>query len=157
MADEAICQAGKERKAATAGPTTTSAEESGPQYRDRAAERRQVFHQPAMPLPKDTRSGPSRRFAKAPTPPPARPEPGPAPGEDGSNKGNQLLKKMGWTEGMGLGLEGEGRQAPVETLLFAERAGIGASKGKDTTKYQGFDGYAKYARDSTLDRFNQAK
>jgi RNA-binding protein 5/10 len=101
-----------------------------------------------MPLPEESRSAPKRKFAKAPTPPPPKPAPGPAPGEDISNKGNQLLKKMGWTEGTGLGLEGEGRQAPVPTLLFAEKAGIGASKGKDATKYQGFEGYGMYAKDS---------
>lgn len=107
-----------------------------------------MFHQPAIPLPEESRSAPKRKFAKAPTPPPPKPAPGPAPGEDISNKGNQLLKKMGWTEGTGLGLEGEGRQAPVPTLLFAEKAGIGASKGKDATKYQGFEGYGMYAKDS---------
>ena len=119
-----------------------------PSYRDRAAERRQVFYQPAIPLPEESRAAPKRKFAKAPTPPPPKPAPGPAPGEDGNNKGNQLLKKMGWTEGTGLGLEGEGRQAPVQTFLFAEKAGIGASKGKDTATYNGFEAYGHYAKDS---------
>ena len=155
LADPAACQAGKDRRLAAGGPGNQQPPDSEssapvPTYRDRAAERRQVFHQPAIPLPEDGNRNPAnkRKFAKAPTPPPPRPEPGPAPGEDESNVGNQLLKKMGWTEGTGLGLEGQGRQAPIETLLFAEKAGIGASKGKDTTKYQGFDGYAKYAKDS---------
>jgi hypothetical protein len=119
-----------------------------PSYRDRAAERRQVFYQPAIPLPEESRAAPKRKFAKAPTPPPPKPAPGPAPGEDGNNKGNQLLKKMGWTEGTGLGLEGEGRQAPVQTFLFAEKAGIGASKGKDTANYTGFEAYGHFAKDS---------
>jgi hypothetical protein len=114
-----------------------------------------VFHQPAMPLPEETRSAPKRKFAKAPTPPPPKPSPGPAPGQDEHNKGNQLLKKMGWIEGTGLGLEGEGRQAPVQTFLFAEKAGIGASKPKDTTNFTGFESYGQKAKDSvccTTDR-----
>jgi RNA-binding protein 5/10 len=99
-----------------------------------------------MPLPEEVRTAPARKFARAPTPPPPPPVPGPAPGEDHTNKGNQLLKKMGWTEGSGLGLGGEGRKAPVETLLFAEKAGIGASKGKDATQTAGVLGYTQYAK-----------
>lgn len=44
-------------------------------------------------------------------------EPPPAlhlnPGEDSSNVGNKLLKRMGWQEGSGLGTSGEGRVEPV--------------------------------------------
>lgn len=108
-----------------------------------------MFHQPAIPLPEEGRPSQKRKFAEGPVVQPKTPvEPTIAPGEDHTNKGNQLLKKMGWKDGAGLGLDESGRKAPVEQLMFAERAGIGASKGKDATKYQGFEGYAQHARDS---------
>ncbi len=123
-----------------------------PQYRDRAAERREAFHQPAVPLPEPTRTGPKRPYATGPPPPPPPPEPGLEPGKDTKNVGNQLLKKMGWTDGTGLGTQGEGRVDPVQALLFAERAGIGAGKGRDPTKYQGPGGFQAMAKDGVRER-----
>lgn len=41
-----------------------------------------------------------------------------------------MLAKMGWKEGSGLGLSGEGRVDPVVAMSFSNRAGLGASKGK---------------------------
>ena len=77
------------------------------------------------------------------------------PAKDETNKGNQLLKKMGWAAGTGLGLEGEGRVAPVEALLYGERVGLGAAKGRDPTKYQGPEGYAAMVKDGvSLCRMN---
>ncbi|CAG8673796.1 14763_t:CDS:1, partial [Acaulospora colombiana] len=35
------------------------------------------------------------------------------PAKDENNIGNKLLKKMGWSEGTGLGLSGEGRVDPM--------------------------------------------
>lgn len=70
-----------------------------------------------------------------------------APAQDEENKGNKLLKKMGWKEGTGLGTEGEGRVDPVQALLFAQGAGIGSTKGRDPTKYQGGDGYTNLVKD----------
>ncbi len=34
-------------------------------------------------------------------------------GKDENNIGNKLLKKMGWSEGSGLGAEGDGRAEPM--------------------------------------------
>lgn len=142
LLDSAVCQAGQARKQAVVDPTGDGA----PTYRDRAAERRSVFNQPAIPLPETARASTKRKFAEAPAAP-SRPEPAVEPAKDESNKGNQLLKKMGWAAGSGLGLEGEGRVAPVEALLYGERVGLGAAKGRDPTKYQGPEGYAAMVKD----------
>lgn len=142
--NDTVCQAGRARK--QAATDTTSSETTTPAYRDRAAERRSVFNQPAMPLPESSRANTKRKYAEAPVAPP-KPEPALEPAKDETNKGNQLLKKMGWAAGTGLGLEGEGRVAPVEALLYGERVGLGAAKGRDPTKYQGSEGYASLAKD----------
>ena len=81
-----------------------------PKYRDRAAERRVAFNQPDKPVLEDGPSQPGKRkFAEGPKPMPPLPEPGMEPGKDEANVGNQLLAKMGWKTGTGLGREGEGR------------------------------------------------
>jgi RNA-binding protein 5/10 len=137
-----VCQAGQARKQAV----DSSIGGGAPAYRDRAAERRSVFNQPAVPLPEAARETTKRKAIDAPVAPPKL-EPAVEPAKDESNKGNQLLKKMGWAAGSGLGLEGEGRVAPVEALLYGERVGLGATKGRDPTKYQGPEGYAKMVKD----------
>jgi hypothetical protein len=102
-----------------------------PKYRDRASERRVMHNQPDIPLPETSSSSSSgngngnaavksgngkRRFAEGP-PPPASPPPPPInPGEDTQNVGNKLLRMMGWTEGTGLGQDGEGRVEPMYVL-----------------------------------------
>lgn len=58
---------------------------------------------------------------------------------DGSNVGNRLLKKMGWTEGEGLGKDGDGILDPVQAEIRNSKAGIGmagASAGANDS-YQG--------------------
>lgn len=97
--------------------------ESAPKYRDRALERRVIYGQPDVPPPSADANGDGsgagggvkRKYADGPAPAPA-PLPPPAPvnpGEDEKNKGNMLLKKMGWSAGTGLGLSGEGRVEPM--------------------------------------------
>ncbi len=109
-----------------------------PKYRDRAAERREVFNQSIIPLPEDTpATAQKRKYADGPAPPLPRPEPGLEPAKDESNVGNQLLAKMGWKAGTGLGKEGEGRVAPVLAHQFESRAGLGASKGHEAGAYAG--------------------
>jgi RNA-binding protein 5/10 len=146
LLDGAACQAGRTRKTAAEEQSPSAEASTIPAYRDRAAERRSVFNQPAMPLPEAARTTTKRKFAEAPVAPP-KPEPPLEPAKDETNKGNQLLKKMGWAAGTGLGLEGEGRVAPVEALLYGERVGLGATKGRDPTKYQGPEGYAAMVKD----------
>jgi len=86
----------------------------------------------------------------APPPPP----PPVAPGKDENNVGNKLLKKMGWAAGTGLGTDGAGRVDPIETAIFAQGVGLGASKGKEIGKYaDGYSGYVIAARDSAKERY----
>ena len=139
LRDPALCEAAKRRKTTSGtSPVPTDA----PKYRDRAAERREAFNQPAIPLPEDTSQiGQKRKFVEppslvAPPPPPPPPPPALEPGNDETNRGNQLLAKMGWTSGTGLGSGGEGRVDPVMVQQFEMRAGLGSSKGQDPTQRQ---------------------
>jgi RNA-binding protein 5/10 len=122
--------------ATTPVPTSASTDELAPisKYRDRAAERREVFNQPEKPSYMDRVSlsipthPPKRKFAEGPKEPSPPPEPGLAPGQDEANKGNALLAKMGWAAGTGLGKGKEGRVEPIEVKQLQERAGLGAGK-----------------------------
>ena len=88
-----------------------------PKYRDRASERRIMHNQPEIPLPETSSKGAGKkRHADGPPPPPSPPPPPVNPGEDQSNVGNRLLRMMGWTEGTGLGQDGEGRVEPMCVL-----------------------------------------
>jgi hypothetical protein len=88
-----------------------------PKYRDRASERRVMHNQPDAPAPSSSSGGGSsgngRRSAPGPPKPPSPPPPPLNPGQDENNVGNKLLKMMGWTEGTGLGTNGEGRVDPM--------------------------------------------
>lgn len=73
---------------------------------------------------------------------------------------------MGWKEGTGLGSDGDGRVDPMfvyevpmigprpylsfsETAIYAQGVGLGASKGKELSKYtEGFSNYAHMVQDS---------
>ena len=92
-------------------------EDQTPKYRDRASERRVMHNQPEAPVPSPGpgggNSGNGRRSAPGPPKPPSPPPPPLNPGQDGDNVGNKLLKMMGWTEGTGLGTNGEGRVDPM--------------------------------------------
>lgn len=79
--------------------------------------------------------------------------PGIEPGKDESNVGNQLLAKMGWKTGSGLGKEGEGRVAPVMVQQFENRAGLGASKGHEAGSWQGREGFKARALDMVMSFF----
>ena len=90
------------------------AETEQPKYRDRASERRIMHNQPDVPLPENTTTvSKKKRFVEGPPPPPSPPPAPLAPGKDENNVGNKLLKMMGWTEGSGLGTDGDGRVDPV--------------------------------------------
>lgn len=131
------------------------------EYRDRAAERRVAFNQPDKVSGHASSSSagfpqPKRKFVEGPAPEPVAPPPEPvlAPAEDADNVGNKLLAKMGWTQGQGLGLQGEGRVDPVETQLRAARAGLGAASRPAAAPQGGASGvnrggsYAQGAMDS---------
>ena len=105
-----------------------------------------MHHQPDKPAREES-SAPKRKFAEGPKPPPPPPAPALELGKDDSNRGNQLLAKMGWKTGVGLGTSGDGRVDPIMVQQFENRAGLGASKGHDATKWQGQGGFQNRAKD----------
>ncbi|KAF9964831.1 hypothetical protein BGZ70_005843 [Mortierella alpina] len=146
-----------------------------PKYRDRAAERRQIFGQPDYPLP-PTPSGRDRdygggggggsRFGGG-----GRgggfqhdvviPE---QPTKDGikeDNIGNRLLKSMGWKEGQGLGKDGAGIKAPIEASGYAKGVGIGAGlarKADGSSTLRGpLGNYADSAKELARRRYEQSE
>ncbi|KAH0495333.1 hypothetical protein TgHK011_008893 [Trichoderma gracile] len=106
-------------------PTQTEAGDNasnaaGPQYRDRAKERREQWNQPKKPLPvaaDKSAPGPQKKDQdKA-----AAQEKAPAP-----SKGAGMLAKMGWTSGSGLGANAEGRTESIVTHVYRQGVGLGA-------------------------------
>ncbi|RXW24181.1 hypothetical protein EST38_g1651 [Candolleomyces aberdarensis] len=147
------------RKAASS-TSQTPKEKEEPKYRDRASERRTLFNQPDAPLPdKDasisssTTTATKKRYAEGPARPPTPPPPPARPAEDENNVGNKLLKMMGWKEGTGLGTDGDGRVDPVETAIYAQGAGLGASKGKDISRLTEGYGYLQMAQEAARERY----
>ncbi|WWD16770.1 hypothetical protein CI109_101202 [Kwoniella shandongensis] len=148
--------------AASASAAASNTEASQPKYRDRAAERREAFHQPNVPLPEEMSSSSGsgkRKYAEGPKPRAPTPPPPPAvePGKDETNVGNQLLAKMGWTAGTGLGKEREGRVDPVMVQQFENRAGLGASKGVEAGRWQGPGGFQQRALDMAKERYHASE
>ncbi|KAH7930906.1 hypothetical protein BV22DRAFT_1078286 [Leucogyrophana mollusca] len=139
------------QKANAAKQTASTRSAEQPKYRDRASERRIMHNQPDVPLPeKDNgNNGKKRRHAEGPPPLPSPPAPPVIPAQDESNVGNKLLKMMGWKEGSGLGSSGDGRVDPIQTAIYAQGVGLGASKGKEIGKYaEGYSGYVHMAQDA---------
>jgi len=142
-------------KASQSAAEASNTQASAPKYRDRASERRVMHNQPDVPLPEGVEDKRKRRTAEGPTRPPSPPPPPPVnPGQDESNVGNKLLRMMGWKEGTGLGVDGDGRVEPVQTAIYASGVGLGASKGKEVGKYQeGYTGYVNMVKDSARERY----
>jgi RNA-binding protein 5/10 len=146
---------GKVKASKAKAMTTPEVAPEAPKYRDRASERRIMHNQPDIPLPTPGEKSALKKHFEGPPAPPSPPPPPVAPAQDHNNVGNKLLKMMGWKEGEGLGIEGEGRVDPIQTAMFAQGVGLGASKGKEVGKYQeGFAGYKELARDMTRERYN---
>ncbi|KAI1818553.1 hypothetical protein GGS20DRAFT_527555 [Poronia punctata] len=96
-------------------------------YRDRAKERRIAHNQPSKPKPHlPKKSTTTTTTAANPTTTTIDP---PAP-KPTTSKGAGLLAKMGWSTGEGLGAEGGGRTAIIETTAYAPGVGLGAEGGK---------------------------
>lgn len=136
-----------------------------PKYRDRASERRTIYNQPDIPLPDPSsaaggvgalgKGAAKKRHAEGPPPPPSPPPAPVAPAADQNNVGNKLLRMMGWKEGTGLGTDGEGRVEPIQTAIYAQGVGLGASKGKEIGKYaEGYTGYVQQAQEAARERYN---
>ena len=137
-----------------------------------------MHNQPDAPVPSSASgggvSGNGRRSAPGPPKPPTPPPPPLNPGQDESNVGNKLLKMMGWTEGTGLGTNGEGRVDPMyvrpcvlplattyclcrQTAIYAQGVGLGASKGKDIESMSN-GGYSSYTNTHEVarERYNDS-
>jgi len=167
LADTSLVESAKKKAAAThqvqmASTTSATDTEAGaPKYRDRASERRVIYGQPDAPVPSNElgagTSGANgrRKHAEGPSPPPKAPTPPPVlnPGEDDNNVGNKLLKKMGWSAGTGLGLNGEGRVDPIKTALYSAGVGLGAGKARPIE--QSMD-YASIVKETARQRFENA-
>lgn len=76
-----------------------------------------IHGQPDIPPPEtlvgDSKDAGRKKVRDVPLPAPVRAETPPEPAKDENNIGNKLLKKMGWSQGSGLGLSGEGRVDPM--------------------------------------------
>lgn len=110
----------KAAKAAKSSAPLSSAAGSQP-YRDRASERRGLYGQSANPEDAIGTGGERRkRGAEFITPSlPAPPDTDTVPvavSDDVTNPGNQLLRRMGWNDGKGLGKDESGR---VESIAVA--------------------------------------
>ncbi|WVF66706.1 hypothetical protein IAT40_001448 [Kwoniella sp. CBS 6097] len=159
LGDANARDAGQRRKLAVS--SSWEAADNATKYRDRAAERREAFNQPTMPIPSEAPSYASqqekkRKYAEGPKPPPPPPPPGLHPGRDDNNVGNQMLAKMGWTAGTGLGKEREGRVDPILVQQFENRAGLGASKGVEAGKWSGPGGLQQRALDMAKERYESS-
>lgn len=56
------------------------------------------------------------------------------------NEGHKLLKRMGWQEGSGLGVEGGGIVEPIRETVKKDKTGIGSGTGgsTSTTEYSSY-------------------
>ncbi|KZT59764.1 hypothetical protein CALCODRAFT_466464, partial [Calocera cornea HHB12733] len=150
LKDEKLRETAKKKADATRAKHQADKAEGAPKYRDRASERREIYGQPEVPPPEALNSSTvGKKKAESPPPPPVAV----APAKDENNIGNKMLKKMGWSEGTGLGTEGEGRVDPMRTALYTAGVGLGAAKAQPVGKYEpGIRGYVAKAKDSARDR-----
>ncbi|KAH0536441.1 hypothetical protein FGG08_006681 [Glutinoglossum americanum] len=135
--------------ARVASSSPSSPPDTGPQYRDRAKERRSAFNQPTRPTPESNSSKAKIAIEKevAEPPPPS--------------KGAALLNKMGWTAGAGLGAQGTGMLAPIQTEMYVQGVGLGAAGGKlgdaaEEASRKTRGGYSEFlerTRDKAKERF----
>ncbi|TKW52009.1 RNA-binding protein 5 [Colletotrichum tanaceti] len=142
-----------------------SKEESGPQYRDRAKERREVFNQPAKPkvVPVQGAGKPARKDDKqAVVRPPAEKKTTP-PSAPPQSKGAGMLAKMGWSTGQGLGAKGDGRTEVIATHAYQEGVGLGAEGGNlgdaaELAQRKTTNSYSEYVntvQDRARERYNK--
>ncbi|KAK3990287.1 putative RNA-binding protein [Cladorrhinum sp. PSN332] len=103
----------------------------GAGYRDRALERRQAFNQPkkpsGQPVAAKSSSAAVGEKRKEPSSTTETDDKEPAAKK---NKGMNMLAKMGWTAGAGLGADGAGRTEAIAAEVYAPGVGLGVEGGK---------------------------
>ncbi|KAF3941459.1 hypothetical protein ABW19_dt0209295 [Dactylella cylindrospora] len=99
-------------------------EDENSNYRDRAKERRMIHSQPANPGAAKGQQRAREAAAAAARVSPEKESKAPI------SRGANLLSKMGWTEGRGLGAQESGITAPIVAGMYVEGVGLGASGGK---------------------------
>ncbi|TYJ03847.1 hypothetical protein E1A91_A12G055300v1 [Gossypium mustelinum] len=175
-----VSASGKRRFSETPVTSTTSKEQSQTAYRDRAAERRNLYGSssstgddlPDPELRNSNRDMAFKKFSSDPMPFP----PGVGGGRgvvsddvqsfevitaekaiDEKNVGNQMLRNMGWHEGLGLGKDGSGMKEPVQTQAMDGRAGLGSQTKKldPSLEVQAGDSYKTVIHKKALARFRE--
>ncbi|PPS12493.1 hypothetical protein GOBAR_AA08160 [Gossypium barbadense] len=174
-----VSASGKRRFSETPVTSTTSKEQSQTAYRDRAAERRNLYGSSSstgddLPDPelRNSRDMAFKKFSSDPMPFP----PGVGGGRgvvsddvqsfevitaekaiDEKNVGNQMLRNMGWHEGLGLGKDGSGMKEPVQTQAMDGRAGLGSQTKKldPSLEVQAGDSYKTVIHKKALARFRE--
>jgi RNA-binding protein 5/10 len=118
-------------------------------YRDRAHERRTIFHQPKKPAYNPYVKTPSTLESQHPE-----------PLSFSLNKGQALMTAMGWSQGSGLGAAGSGRVEPIQAQSYEAGVGLGAGTvktvGKDIGVPQddgGYGSFVKKVRENARSRF----
>jgi RNA-binding protein 5/10 len=97
------------------------------EYIDRAKERRKKWGDTEIPLPNPEKEKYLKQSVVEQQSLPIPQQP--APRIDSSNKGNRMLKAMGWKEGQGLGKKSTGRTDIIEVEARNEAAGLGMKSG----------------------------
>ncbi|KAG2648724.1 SUPPRESSOR OF ABI3-5-like isoform X3 [Panicum virgatum] len=76
---------------------------------------------------------------------------------DESNVGNRILRNMGWQEGLGLGKDGSGIKEPVQAKSVDVRAGLGSQQRKadPSLEAQAGDSYKTIIQKKAIARFRE--
>ena len=150
--DKRLQKQGKATPVADSDNASDNSALTDSQYRDRAKERREAYKQPKKPVIQQESSKEKQLSSTAA-----------ATAAPAASKGANLLAKMGWTAGAGLGANGEGRTEAIETNAYQEGVGLGAEGSNlgDAAERAGRQtrgGYAEYVssvQDRARERYNK--
>ncbi|ESQ45054.1 hypothetical protein EUTSA_v10010093mg [Eutrema salsugineum] len=168
-----VSGSGRRRFSETPSAVSTHREQPQTSYRDRAAERRNLYGSSASSgndvIDTNEDVVGLRKGASDPTPfPPGVGVRGITTTEvnsfdviteekaiDESNVGNRMLRNMGWHEGSGLGKDGSGMKEPVQAQGVDRRAGLGSHQKKLDAEFEAQPGdtYRTILHKKALARF----